>query len=186
MTVMSLSFTVPELRLAAALLAPAGAIGLILVAIARSMAPEARSGGTIQGMLGGAVCLGSIVGAALAAWGFWSLWQTGGTWLTVSAFLAATGFLCGLGCGIIGIAGAVFARPLVIPVLVIGLAAAAIGLALAIVAGYGMADALAGQDPGARFVLVQALRLVASVYALAGLMGVGLMELMTAAPSRVK
>jgi hypothetical protein len=181
LTVMSISPAVPALRLAAALLAPAGGIALIFVALSRSLAPQAGAGRAVQGIFGAAVCLASVVGGALAAWGFLGLWSEGGapTWMLLSVLLAVAGLLCGVACGSIAIAGAMFSRPMLIPAVVMGVAVAVIGVVLAMVSGYGLSDMLASQTPGSRFVFVQALKLLAATYALAGLLGVGLLELLT-------
>jgi hypothetical protein len=68
---------------------------------------------------------------------------------------------------------------MLIPAVVMGVAVAVIGVVLAMVSGYGLSDMLASQTPGSRFVFVQALKLLAATYALAGLLGVGLLELLT-------
>ena len=175
---------VPAPKLFLSSLVPPVCVALIVTASAyRSMEPEANHGRIVQSAGGGLTIVTAMIVVVFSVSGFLEAKLDTGHipgWFVLSFIVLLAGQLCGLICGAFGImsALAVSANRLNLAAIVLGSIALSVPAIVGPIIGAGSAT-----DPsvGARFALVQAIRLVGMGYALTALCGIGVSELLVEA-----
>jgi len=173
----------PCLALGFASLVPALIAGLICAFLLRSAYPDMPGGRALQAVAAGSVCVATLGVAVLAELALGKVLQDQArpVWAILAMILSMLGWLASIALGVLGLWGLRSASSIVGRRLAILLGLVALGMlaVAAIIVGCGVVGMESGRAEGAKFVLVQVVRQVVTVYAMSALLAVGLSEIMT-------